>query len=122
MNAKDILLKEHAEALKENKQTFVRHMALSTVIYDNIMSACSTIMEIIYDGDLFEEMPKEYHRDFLKEKCKALIEMDKRQILIAQDFKDSKHRIETQFQKAWQATETSTSVWFSGDPTERTFN
>lgn len=68
--------------------------------------------------------PEEKKRYALKEKCKALIMMDKLQMVAAEAHRARKAEaldvyMAEQRRRAQQAVK---SVWFSGENTERTFN
>ncbi|ARW58061.1 hypothetical protein [Serratia phage X20] len=121
MNIADILIKEKVEALKGAKQKFCLAMNKAIVKYDNER----LITDVIMDEERLQtesgELTPELKRFKLKCKVQDLIEMDKAQIEAATDWKLEKIGINVSFDLAEQARAISTSAWFTGEPSNRTF-
>ena len=121
MNFIDTLIKEKQKALKAAKQNFAMAMNRAIVKYENER----WITDVIMDEERLQtesgELTPELKRFKLKCKAQDLIEMDKAQIEATRIWSLEKIGTNAVFDNAKMMQETSTSAWFTGTPSERTF-
>ncbi|QYN80534.1 hypothetical protein [Kosakonia phage Kc304] len=121
MNFIDTLIKEKQKALKAAKQNFAMAMNKAIVKYENER----WITDVITDEERLQsetgELTPELKRFKLKCKAQDLIEMDKAQIEATRIWSLEKIGTNAAFDTAKMMQEISTSAWFTGTPSERTF-
>ncbi|UJJ22077.1 hypothetical protein [Erwinia phage Virsaitis27] len=121
MNFIDTLIKEKQKALKAAKQNFAMAMNKAIVKYENER----WITDVIMDEERLQtesgELTPELKRFKLKCKAQDLIEMDKAQIEATRIWSLEKIGTNAAFDTAKMMQEISTSAWFTGTPSERTF-